>query len=45
MIFGTSFGFFDKKLAAKYPSVRFEQATGTDTATNLSEYFGAARGH
>ena len=42
LIFGTSFGFFDKKLAAKYPSVRFEQATGTDTATNLSEYFGAA---
>src|SRR3954471_10512382 len=42
MIFGTSFGFFDKKLAAKYPSVLFEQATGTDTAKNLSEYFGAA---
>lgn len=41
LIFGTSFGFFDKKLAAKYPKVRFEQATGTDTATNLSEYFGA----
>src|SRR6266550_3200992 len=42
MIFGTSYGFFDKKLAAKYPSVLFEQATGTDTAKNLSEYFGAA---
>jgi basic membrane protein A and related proteins len=42
MIFGTSFGFFDKKLAAKYPNVLFEQATGTDTAKNLSEYFGAA---
>src|SRR5438876_1095124 len=28
MIFGTSYGFFDKKLAAKYPQVRFEQATG-----------------
>ena len=42
MIFGTSFGFFDKKLAAKYPDVLFEQATGTDTAKNLSEYFGAA---
>jgi basic membrane protein A len=41
MIFGTSFGFFDKKLAAKYPDVLFEQATGTDTAKNLSEYFGA----
>jgi basic membrane protein A and related proteins len=32
MIFGTSYGFFDKKLAAKYPGVLFEQATGTDTA-------------
>ena len=42
MIFGTSYGFFDKKLAAKYPKVLFEQATGTDTAKNLSEYFGAA---
>src|SRR5207237_8514473 len=42
LIFGTSFGFFDKKLAAKYPGVLFEQATGTDTAKNLSEYFGAA---
>jgi basic membrane protein A len=41
MIFGTSFGFFDKKLAAKYPNVLFEQATMTDTAKNLSEYFGA----
>src|SRR3954447_23924073 len=42
LIFGTSFGFFDKKLAAKYPSVLFEQATGTDQAKNLAEYFGAA---
>src|SRR5205823_3478071 len=42
LIFGTSFGFFDKKLAAKYPNVLFEQATGTDTAKNLAEYFGAA---
>jgi basic membrane protein A and related proteins len=42
MIFGTSYGFFDKKLAAQYPNVLFEQATGTDTAKNLSEYFGAA---
>src|SRR6266542_573347 len=41
MIFGTSYGFFDKKLAAKYPDVLFEQATGTETAKNLSEYFGA----
>jgi basic membrane protein A and related proteins len=42
LIFGTSFGFFDKKLAAKYPDVLFEQATGTDQSKNLSEYFGAA---
>src|SRR5213080_4477121 len=42
LIFGTSYGYFDKKLAAKYPNVLFEQATGTDTAKNLSEYFGAA---
>src|SRR5436309_15920380 len=41
LIFGTSYGYFDKKLAAKYPSVLFEQATGTDQAKNLSEYFGA----
>jgi basic membrane protein A and related proteins len=42
MIFGTSYGFFDSKLAAKYPDVLFEQATGTETAKNLAEYFGAA---
>ena len=42
MIFGTSYGFFDKKLAAQYPDVKFEQATGTDLAPNLAEYFGAA---
>src|SRR5438552_11811767 len=42
MIFGTSYGYFDTKLAAKYPQVKFEQATGTQTAKNLSEYFGAA---
>jgi basic membrane protein A and related proteins len=41
MIFGTSYGYFDKTLAAKYPDVKFEQATGTDIAPNLSEYFGA----
>src|SRR5213595_1082241 len=41
MIFGTSYGFFDKKPAAQYPDVDFEQATGTDVAKNLSEYFGA----
>jgi len=42
MIFGTSFGFFDKKLAEKYPDVLFEQATGTARSTNLAEYFGAS---
>ncbi len=42
MIFGTSYGFFTKALAAKYPDVLFEQATGTDVSKNLSEYFGAA---
>jgi basic membrane protein A len=42
LIFGTSYGYFDKKLAAQYPQVLFEQATGTDQAKNLSEYFGAA---
>jgi basic membrane protein A len=42
MIFGTSYGYFDKAFAAKYPDVLFEQATGTDTSKNLSEYFGAA---
>ncbi|MBV8079777.1 MAG: BMP family ABC transporter substrate-binding protein [Actinobacteria bacterium] len=41
MIFGTSFGYFDKAFAAKYPNVKFEQATGTDLAPNLSEYYGA----
>jgi basic membrane protein A len=42
LIFATSYGFVTKALAAKYPNVLFEQATGTDTAKNLSEYFGAA---
>ena len=42
LIFGTSYGYFDKALAARYPQVDFEQATGTDQAKNLSEYFGAA---
>jgi basic membrane protein A len=42
MIFGTSYGYFDTKLAAKYPNVLFEQATGTQRAKNLAEYFGAA---
>src|SRR6266511_2384590 len=41
MIFGTSYGYFDKTLAAKYPDVLFEQATMIDTSKNLAEYFGA----
>src|SRR5713226_7739622 len=41
MIFGTSYGYFSKQLAAKYPNVLFEQATMIDTAKNLAEYFGA----
>jgi basic membrane protein A len=41
IIFATSFGMIEKKLAAKYPSVYFEQATGTDLSKNLAEYFGA----
>ena len=41
MIFATSFGYLSKSLVAKYPKVLFEQATGVDTAANMSEYFGA----
>ena len=41
MIFGTSFGYFGKELAAKYPDVLFEQATVIDQSKNLAEYFGA----
>jgi basic membrane protein A and related proteins len=42
MIFATSYGYLSKAFVAKYPNVLFEQATGTDTAPNLAEYFGAA---
>lgn len=42
IIFATSYGYVNKTFAAKYPKVLFEQATGTDVAPNLSEYFGAA---
>src|SRR5579871_2287072 len=42
MIFATSYGYLNKAFVAKYPKVLFEQATGTDTAPNLAEYFGAA---
>ena len=45
LIFGTSFGFFDKKLAAKYPDVKFEQATGTDTGEEPLRVLRRGRGH
>jgi basic membrane protein A len=43
IVFATSFGYQDAMAAAakQYPSVLFEQATGTDLAANLSEYYGA----
>ena len=42
MIFATSYGMATKALAAKYPNILFEQATGTDQSKNLAEYFGRA---
>ena len=42
LIFATSYGYVTPAVAAKYPDVRFEQATGTMVAKNVSEYFGAA---
>src|SRR5690349_21063795 len=44
IIFATSFGFQQCMVieAKKHPDVYFEQATGTATSKNLSEYFGAA---
>jgi basic membrane protein A and related proteins len=42
LIFATSYGYLTKAFVAKYPDVLFEQATGTDQAENLAEYFGAA---
>ena len=42
MIFATSFGYVTPQIAAKYPNVKFEQATGTLVKKNVSEYFGAA---
>jgi basic membrane protein A len=42
MIFATSYGYITPAIAAKYPNVLFEQATGTYLAKNVSEYFGAA---
>jgi len=42
MIFATSYGYVTPAIAAKYPDVLFEQATGTYLAKNVAEYFGAA---
>jgi basic membrane protein A len=42
MIFATSYGYVTPQIAAKYPDVKFEQATGTLISKNVSEYFGAA---
>jgi basic membrane protein A len=42
MIFATSYGYVTPQVAAKYPNVKFEQATGTLVAKNVSEYFGRA---
>lgn len=42
MIFATSYGYITPQIAAKYPNVLFEQATGTLVAKNVAEYFGAA---
>ena len=40
LIFSTSFGFMNSamRVARQFPDVRFEQATGYRTATNLAEY-------
>ena len=42
MIFATSYGYITPAIAAKYPDVDFEQATGTYSSKNVAEYFGAA---
>ncbi len=42
MIFATSFGYLNAKIAAQYPNIKFEQATGNVVSKNLSEYFGSA---
>jgi basic membrane protein A and related proteins len=42
MIFATSYGYVTPQVAAKFPNVKFEQATGTLVSKNVSEYFGAA---
>jgi basic membrane protein A len=42
MIFATSYGYITPAIAAKYPNIKFEQATGTLVSKNVSEYFGRA---
>jgi basic membrane protein A len=42
MIFATSYGYVTPQIAAKYPNIKFEQATGTLVSKNVSEYFGRA---
>jgi basic membrane protein A and related proteins len=42
LIFATSYGYVTSQVAAKFPQVKFEQATGTLVSKNVSEYFGAA---
>ncbi|MFZ9355339.1 MAG: BMP family ABC transporter substrate-binding protein, partial [Ilumatobacteraceae bacterium] len=43
LIMGTSFGYMDPMLevAAKYPNVCFQHASGYKTAANMGNYFGA----
>ena len=40
LIFTTSFGYMDPTLnvAAKFPNVKFEHATGYKTSANMSNY-------
>ena len=40
LIFATSYGYVTPAVAAKYPDVKFEQATGTLVSKNVSEYYG-----
>jgi len=42
MIFATSYGYVTPQIAAKYPNIKFEQATGTLVSKNVAEYFGRA---
>ena len=42
LIFATSYGYITPAIAAKYPNILFEQATGTLVTKNVAEYFGRA---